>query len=255
MAGVTVDIRSIAIIAYRMLTLALDTTTRTPTCALVADARVEGAWEGRADESPAAQLPMGLEVALAQAGRRLADLDVLAVAVGPGSFTGLRVGIATMQGLAMALGLPLVGVSSLEALAIHAAAAYEHGETQDHGGEAFLVAPWVDAWRGEVYAGLYRAGCEVRPPIVAEPGVVLGDLAGAVLFVGNGAEGHRGLLTSWTGGSAQLARILQPALAATIARLASARAAAGERPPPDAIAPLYVRRPDHVLARDARRIS
>jgi tRNA threonylcarbamoyladenosine biosynthesis protein TsaB len=229
-----------------MVTLALDTTTRTPTCALVADAVVEGAWEGRADESTAAQLPMGLQRALAQAGRPMSDLEVLAVAVGPGSFTGLRVGIATMQGLAVALGLPLVGVSSLEALAVHAAVADR---------SAGVVAAWVDAWRGEVYAGLYRAGREERSPVVASPDDVLRDLSGDVLFVGNGCDAHRARLTAWTGGSARLAAVMQPALAETIARLAGARVAGGERPSPDAIAALYVRRPDPELVRDARQPS
>ena len=230
-----------------MVTLALDTTTRTPTCALVADGRVEGVWTGRADESPAAQLPLGLQLALDQAGRRLDGLQVLAVAVGPGSFTGLRVGIATMQGLAVALRLPLVGVSSLEALAVRA--------SDEDGYDGGVVAPWVDAWRGEVYAGLYRAGHEVRPPIVAEPDDALQDLAGDVLFVGNGCQAHRARLATWTGGRARFAATMDPGLAATIARLATARAAAGEMPPPDAIAPLYVRRPDPVLTRDARRTS
>lgn len=227
-----------------MVTLALDTTTRTPTCALVAGTVVEGAWEGRSDESPAAQLPLGLQLTLERANRRIEDLEVLAVAVGPGSFTGLRVGIATMQGLAVARGLPLVGVSSLEALAVHAAAA--------HGQHTGLVAPWVDAWRGEVYAGLYRAGREERSPVVAEPETVLQALSGDVLFVGNGGDAHRARLAAWAGGTARFAAVMQPGLAGTIARLAGARAAGGERPAPDAIAPLYVRRPDPELARDGR---
>ena len=218
-----------------MVTLALDTTTRTSSCALVVDTRVEGTWVGHPDQSPAAQLPGGLQVAIDEAGRRLEDLELLAVAVGPGSFTGLRVGIATMQGLAVVLGLPLIGVSSLDALAAHA----------DPAGVG-VVAAWVDAWRGEVYAGHYREGREVRPPIVALPDAALQELSGDVIFVGNGGEAHRPHLTSWTGGTARFAADMQPALAATVARLAGVRAAAGERPSPDAIAPVYVRRPDSV---------
>ena len=71
-----------------MVTLALDTTTKAATSAVVSGARVVGEWAGDAAISPAAQLPRGLEDALAAAGCRLGDVDVLAVAVGPGSFTG-----------------------------------------------------------------------------------------------------------------------------------------------------------------------
>src|SRR5919106_1594398 len=71
-----------------------------------------------------------------------------AIAIGPGSFTGLRVGIASMQGLAFARGLTIVPVSTLEALAFDAAQT-PRDET--------LLAPWVDAQRGEVFATLYSA--------------------------------------------------------------------------------------------------
>ena len=88
--------------------------------------------------------------------------------------------------------------------------------------------------------------------MVAAPDDVLRGLSGDVLFVGNGCAAHRARLAAWTGGIARFAPIMQPALAETIGRLASARVAGGERPSPDAIAPLYVRRPDPELARDAR---
>jgi tRNA threonylcarbamoyladenosine biosynthesis protein TsaB len=229
-----------------MVTLALDTTTRIATSAVLSGARVAGEWVGDAAVSPAAQLPRGVAEALAAAGCRAGDVDVLAVAVGPGSFTGLRVGIATMQGLAAALARPLIGVSALDALAV--CAAIESGA-----GDDVLIAPWVDAWRGEIYAGAYRAGRALAPPVVGDPARVLAGLEGTVLFTGDGAASHRALVTREMGDRARFATTMTPRLAAAIARLAAARAEAGERPAPHAIAPLYVRRPDAELARDASR--
>jgi tRNA threonylcarbamoyladenosine biosynthesis protein TsaB len=228
-----------------MVTLALDTTTKTATCAVLSGDEITGQWTGDASMSPAAQLPRGIAAALAAGGCRPEDVDVLAVAVGPGSFTGLRVGIATMQGLAVAVARPLIGVSALEALAV--AAAVETGT-----GETLLIAPWVDAWRGEVYAGAYRSSRALGPPVVGDPARLLAELDGPVLFTGDGAAAHRPLIAGTLGDRARFAPTMTPGLAGVIARLARARAQGGERPAPHAIAPLYVRRPDAELARDAR---
>ena len=233
-----------------MLTLALDTTTRTSSGAVVVDGHVGGEWTADAARSLAALLPRGLIDALAAGGWTLKDVDLLAVAVGPGSVTGLRVGIATMQGLAVALGRPLLGVSSLEALARCA--------VEEHGDPTSTISVWVDAWRGEAYTGLYRHGQEVRPVTVGAPADALAALAeidGPVLLVGDGAALHRSLIEERLGRRAIFAATMQPKLAPTIARIASARAAAGERSLPDAIIPLYVRRPDVERARDARRVG
>ena len=229
-----------------MVTLALDTTTKTATCAVLSGGDVVGQWTGDAAASPAAQLPRGLVDALSAAGRRPEDVDVLAVAVGPGSFTGLRVGIATMQGLAVALSRPLIGVSALEALAVCAAIEFDAGDGR-------LIAPWVNAWRGEVYAASYRAGRALGAPVVGDPRQLLAELEGPVLFTGDGAAAHRALITAHLGDRGRFAPTMTPGLAPVIARLAAARAEAGERPAPHAIAPLYVRRPDVELARKAHR--
>jgi tRNA threonylcarbamoyladenosine biosynthesis protein TsaB len=230
-----------------MLTLALDTTTRASSGAAVVDGRVGGEWTADAAQSLAALLPRGLIDALAAGGWTLQDVDVLAVAVGPGSFTGLRVGIATMQGLAVALGRPLLGVSSLEALARCAA--------DEHGDPTATISVWVDAWRGEAYTGLYRHGQELRPATVGAPADALAEIDGSVVLVGDGAALHRGLIEERLGRRAIFAATMQPKLAPTIARIATARAAAGERSLPDHITPLYVRRPDVERARDARRVG
>ena len=100
-----------------MITLALDTSTRTGSCAVLRGDDVLAEVPGDPRASHAERLPADLMTVLERARLALADVDVFAVATGPGSFTGLRVGIATMQGLALAAARPLVGVSALDALA------------------------------------------------------------------------------------------------------------------------------------------
>src|SRR5215213_4015781 len=100
-----------------MLILALDTTTRAGSCALGRDGIVMHEFASDPASSHAEHLPGDLIALLGVAQLGLDVIDVFAVATGPGSFTGLRVGIATMQGLAFAAGKPLIGVSALDALA------------------------------------------------------------------------------------------------------------------------------------------
>lgn len=224
-----------------MRVLALDTTTPAGSAALVDGdiIRIERASGAR---PPAERLPADLMQLLADAGASLAEVDAFAVATGPGSFTGLRIGIATMQALAFAGGKPLVGLSALAALA-------RLGASQ---APAARVATWVDAWRGEVYAALYEGDREVEPPVVARPDAVLGALARRpTLFIGDGAHAFAALIGQhagpWT-----LAADLTPPLAGTIGQMAAEELAAGARPRPHAIRPLYVRRTDAELSRDAR---
>lgn len=104
-------------------------------------------------------LTMAAEL-LAQAGLGWNDLQRIAVGVGPGRFTGLRVGIATARGLAQSLSAELVGVSSLHALALPA--------MQDHGSPAATIAV-VDARRGEAFAGGYAGRAEIVLPRALRP--------------------------------------------------------------------------------------
>ena len=93
----------------------------------------------------AEQLMAVIDVALGRAEKTFADLDAVAVSVGPGSFTGIRVGVASARGLALALKIPAVGVTTLEALACEA--------QEEFPGRAVLAA--LDGGRGEVHAALY----------------------------------------------------------------------------------------------------
>ena len=233
-----------------MLVLGLDTTTRAGSCALTRDGVLMREQASDATRPQAARLPGELMVLLDHERVALRDVDVFAVATGPGSFTGMRVGIATMQGLAFAAGRPLIGVTAFDALASHAA--------------ALQVATWVDAWRGEVYAAFYEREREVEAPTVEHPQAILERLrreridfgppqgGPSITFIGDGVEAHAIAIRAAMGAAAAIADPAAPLLAGTIAILATDAARAGHLPPPHAIRPLYVRRPDAELARDAR---
>ena len=225
-----------------MLVLALDTTTRAGSCALVRDGLVVHELAGDPAKSAAEHLPGDLVTLLRSQSLDLQAIDVFAVSIGPGSFTGLRVGIATMQGLAFANRRPLVGVSALDALAARAS-------EQTVGTR---VATWIDAWRGEVYAALYGDGRELEAPSVAHPATLLNRFAGQVTFIGDGAASCAELIRRTLGARAQFADPIMPLIAGSIGRIAGDAARAGAHPGPDAIRPLYVRRTDAELARDAR---
>ncbi|MBI2188327.1 MAG: tRNA (adenosine(37)-N6)-threonylcarbamoyltransferase complex dimerization subunit type 1 TsaB [Acidobacteria bacterium] len=227
-----------------MLILALDTTTTAGSCALVGDGSVIEEAPSDPGRPQAARLPGELAALLERAGLTLAQIDACAVGIGPGSFTGLRVGIATMQGLAMATGTPLFGVSALDALARIAFGGSDRTRPTH-------VATWVDAWRGEVYATLYEAGRQVEPPTVTRPEVLLGRLPdGVTLFIGDGAVLHADVVRTTLGDRARFADPVTPMLAGAMGVIAAEAFVAGDRPAPDAIRPLYVRRPDAELARD-----
>jgi tRNA threonylcarbamoyladenosine biosynthesis protein TsaB len=229
-----------------MLILALDTTTAQGSCAIVRDAvwcreHAIASASGHAESLPAALMTL-----LGESGIALRDVDLFAVATGPGSFTGLRIGIATMQGLAFAQEKPLIGVSAFDALDAIA--------RQSPKAMAGNVATWVDAWRGEVFAALYQNGREVEPPTVSRPEAILDRLRPPILFIGDGAAVFSDLIHSVMRDHGRVADPPVPLLSAAIARLAAEAAARGEAPPPHAIRPLYVRRSDAEIVRDARTV-
>ncbi len=236
-----------------MLALALDTTTPGGSCAVVRDGLVLAEMSGDAGVSHAERLPRDLMEVLRRAGTDLRDVDVFAAATGPGSFTSLRVGIATMQGLALAAGRPLAGVSAFDAMV----RLVEDGSVGPVPRGA-QVATWVEAWRGDIYAARYAAGHEIEPPSVESPGRVLVRLAsthaGPTVFVGSGALACAAAITAALGTRAILAVPVAPAVAAVIGRMAIEAAVRGVRPAPDAIRPVYVRRfEEEVVPRGSTR--
>lgn len=174
--------------------------------------------------------------ALESCGLRVAQLDGLAVALGPGSFTGLRVALGTVQGLALGCARPCVGVSSLSALGAAAAA------------PGLPVAAWIDALRGEVYAEHFdAAGRSLGEPRRATPEVLLADVGATTCFAGDGAERHGALIAARRPDARFAAHAF---LAASVARLGALALERGEGVAPEALRPLYLGeahvRPAHV---------
>jgi tRNA threonylcarbamoyladenosine biosynthesis protein TsaB len=237
-----------------MLALALDTTTRAGSVALVDDDRVLTEQAGDPSRSHAERLPGDLLRALDAAGRPSSAVDLFVVAAGPGSFTGLRIGIATIQGMALAAGKPVVAISALEALAHLAAADLPPGS---------VVAAWMDAHRRDVFSALYRVDQgslfsaarleEIDPALVGDPAGTLRRWSDAGrlpdVIVGDGAVLYEAHVTN-------VARVVSPRpLAAALARIGLARVLAGGENAalhPAAVHPLYVRRPDAEVARECR---
>ena len=128
-----------------LLILAIETATRSGSVAIVRGENILASQVGDAAVSHSANLIEMIETALGQAGARLSDIDLFAVAVGPGSFTGLRIGLATVKALAVCTGREVIGVSTLASIARASGAA----------GKIVALLP---AGRGEVFAQLFSAG-------------------------------------------------------------------------------------------------
>jgi tRNA threonylcarbamoyladenosine biosynthesis protein TsaB len=234
-----------------VLVLALDTTTRAGSVAIARDDDLLALVEGDASRTHGERLPAEIARALEIAAIAPAQLNLLVVGSGPGAFTGLRIGLAAMQGLAMVLDKPVVGVSALEALA-------EAARTDMKAAGATAVAPWMDAQRGEVFAAAYETSNggalhDVIEPMVGSPEAMFRALpfpvSRDVIFIGDGAVRYAQHIQDAHGPAAHIVGSVPP-LAPALARLGRRRAAAGEAGPPHALKPLYVRRPDAELERE-----
>ena len=241
-----------------MLILALDTSGAAGSVALVRDGVLLGESTGDPSVTHGRRLPGDIVRLLDRCGESIAGVELYAVCIGPGSFTGLRVGIATVQGLALANARKVVPVTSLEALA--STTVWTTAPSPGPAGaddDGMLIGVWVDALRAEVYTALYaRApGLEqgdpirlVDAPAVAAPADQAARWAGIagerpLTVTGDGAVRYRAHL------DATRARIVEPPpLAATIGTLAARRAQGAVRP--HGVQPLYVRRPDAERARE-----
>ena len=204
--------------------LAIDTASRSCSVAVINDDVLMAELTDVSGQTHSRHL-MGLVArVVAMSVKRIGDIDGYAVTRGPGSFTGLRIGISTAKGLAEATGRPLVGVSSLEALAWPV---YQAEAT---------ILPMLDARRKEVYAAGYTRRKGVLKPLGPEralaPEAAAEGVAGACLLVGDGALAYEARLRAVLGERMQLALPFQNTIrASTVAFLARERltAAVDER--------------------------
>ena len=159
-----------------MLILSLDTSGKQASCALLRDGTVL-AFERRdalLDHSRT-MLPLCQELLNAQ-GLTLGDVDLFSAVVGPGSFTGVRIGVSTVKGLAFPTDLPCAAVSTLESLA------------RNVGGLAGRVCALMDARRGQFYYALFENGVRVTEDDIAGADAISPMLSDGTLLVGDGAE-------------------------------------------------------------------
>lgn len=221
--------------------LAFDCATPATTVALLpheAQARHEPAPGERPGHAPQL-LPLAAGL-LAGAGLAFADVERIAVGTGPGTFTGLRIAVATARGLAQATGAALVGVSTLRTLAAAAQAG------PDGPGTVLAV---LDARRGEAFAAAWRGAEEVLAPAPLTPEALAAHAGPGVLAVGDGAVRFRAVLEPIGAAIPPDGSALHRVSALALARLAADLPAAA----PGAVLPQYLRLPDAEIALRARR--
>jgi ribosomal-protein-alanine N-acetyltransferase len=238
-----------------MVILALETATRRGSMALFADGACHAA-EGDDTRTHGERLPGAATGWLAELGKSVRDVDAFAIVAGPGSFTGIRVGMAAVQGFALATGKRVIPVPTLEAVAAGWL------ERRPAGAPAHIVAPCLDGQRGDVFLAAFECGAAGRfeecrlvlAPRAAGPAEAAAALAALpssppMVLVGDGALAHAPAFT------AALPGVRIEALAVPIA-LPAARLAAdrmSQSVAPHALRPIYLRRPDAELARARAR--
>ncbi len=173
-----------------MITLATDTSARTTSVALLEDDNVLAELFMGTGRNHAETLLPSIEKLFVSVGIKAEQIDLFAFTVGPGSFTGLRVGASTVKGLAFILQKPVVGVCTLDALVLN---------VPDLPLKEIAICPVMDAGRGEAYTALYvhsEKGTYEKTlrECVVRPDEFLGLMDGEVIFLGDGSEKYRHII-------------------------------------------------------------
>jgi tRNA threonylcarbamoyladenosine biosynthesis protein TsaB len=190
-----------------MKILGVDTATTSCSVAIVDKTSLLSEFTIDREETHSKHLMEMIQTAVRMAGLNISDIDGFAVTRGPGSFTGLRIGISTIKGLALASEKPIVGVSSLETLA------FQVSYSRD------LICPILDARKGEVYFSRYRFQNghlkKQTKECVAPPDKAIDDLNEFCLFVGNGALLYKEMILEKMGEFASFAPMIHNTIRAS----------------------------------------
>ena len=218
-----------------MKILGIETATWVGSLAIVDNEGLIGEYTLTMNATHSGRLIPALNQLLKTADLDIAQVDALAVSLGPGSFTGLRIGVATVKGLALAANKPVVGIPTLDALA------------HNFRGVESLICPMLDARKKEVYTALYRskrsgAFDKETPDLAVSPELFLNTLDENVLFLGDGSVLYRGLIEEKMGSKAAFASPpMHYPRAASVAFLALEKAAVEDFLDVSTFAPMYAR--------------
>jgi len=231
-----------------MYILGIETATRTGGVAIVSEGGVLAEYTLNIEVTHSERLMSTVDRVLKDTGLLISNIDGFGVSIGPGSFTGLRIGLSTVKGLAFTTGKPVAAVPTLKALAWNT----PHSR--------YPVCPLLDAKKKEVYAALYRYdGRELvqdLPEMVLPLAELADRVAGEVLFSGEGARLFAGDIERLFAGRAHLAPLSATVpSAASAAEIALDMIRAGRHTGPDDLSPMYIRRPEAELAWEKRQRS
>jgi len=223
-----------------MKILAVDTATKSCSVAVIDGGTLLAESTSFKGQTHSRQLLNIIDSVLEQAGLKIAQLDGFAVSIGPGSFTGLRIGISSVKGLAFSLDKPVVGVSTLQTLA------YQCKQNP------YLICPILDARKHEVYFCHYRfkEGYleKESQERVASPTEAFREIREPCLFVGNGAKLYQEVICSGLGGLAHFAAESQDTIqASAVAWLSLPRFKRQETDDVQLLVPQYIRKSDAQL--------
>lgn len=171
------------------LILGIDTSTSSGSVALLKDEKLIGSQLYTIEKSHSSLLHVMIEQMMGNAGCKMEELTAVAVAEGPGSYTGLRIGVSAAKGLCLALDIPLIAINTLEAMAYQL-----YRRSADH----VIYCPMLDARRMEVYAALYDSDfANIKPtaPVILEDYAYEDILENQkVLFFGDGSDKSKGVI-------------------------------------------------------------